>query len=187
MLGGDPRDVGGRGGDYGCHGRHDGAGHHGWRLGPLGGAPAPDDVHPLGRSSCWRRRRVVHIGRSILLWLIWNPRGLKAALGTNAPSRPREVPMTKRIHGGVTPQQASELVTRLKRDLRSSGYGAREGIVDAVVVNALTLVADGGWPESTVGEEVHWRFNDGFMDTVWPTCPGHHQQRLCLHDVAWVG
>src|SRR5690242_21754260 len=81
MLGGDARDVGGGGGDYGRNGRHDGAGHHGGRLGPLGGAPAPDDVHPLGRSSCWRRRRVVHTGRSILLWLIWNPRGLKAALG----------------------------------------------------------------------------------------------------------
>ena len=94
--------------------------------------------------------------------------------------------MTKRIHGGVTPQQVSELVTRLKRDLRSSGYGAREGIVDAVVENALTFVDDAGWLESKVVEDVQQRFHDEFIDTVWPRCPRHHQHPLWLHDGAWV-
>jgi hypothetical protein len=83
----------------------------------------------------------------------------------------------------VTDAQVADVVERLSRDLRSSGWASYLHVVQNEADNARDFVDD---PNDYV-DRVVGGVQECILDAVitWPACPHHPQHPLWYHDGAW--
>jgi hypothetical protein len=84
----------------------------------------------------------------------------------------------------VTNAQMVDVVERLSRDLRISGYASYVHMVQRFADHTHEYIDDPTYYVERVVEDVQNFILDDVI--TWPVCPHHPQHPLWYHDGAWV-
>ena len=83
----------------------------------------------------------------------------------------------------VTDAQVADVVERLTRDLRSSGWSSYVHWVQGFADNPREYIDDPSYYVDRVVEDVQNFILDDVI--TWPVCPHHPQHPLWYHDGSW--
>jgi hypothetical protein len=85
----------------------------------------------------------------------------------------------------VSESDRARVVQLLLRDVEATVGPAHEAVVRDNAANVGAFVDDPLWYRDKLVQDVQQYFHDCFVDTTWPTCPGHSTHPLWLQGESW--